>query len=219
MRAFSPRLGLAITLAIGLFAIPAAHADTYQIFDLGSATRTDIVGITASGTAVLVYNVPVGAPLCAVSGICYEYETWTNGVMVNESPTAPDFVYDNGAPCTADAPFLTFSVNGTCNNGHEVYSAGPAAPSPYTNATFTGPNPVADLFYNGLPFVGDVNLNASGDFVYNAFHPAGGDGEMLEAIDLTTSQVPEPASIFLLGTGLLTALATMRRRLLQGNEA
>src|SRR5579875_2223304 len=107
MRAFSPRLGLAITLAIGLFAIPAAHADTYQIFDLGSATRTDIVGITASGTAVLVYNVPVGAPLCAVSGICYEYETWTNGVMVNESPTAPDFVYDNGAPCTADAPFLT----------------------------------------------------------------------------------------------------------------
>jgi hypothetical protein len=214
MKSSRIRLGFAAVLAvIGLFAAPAAaHADTYQIFDLGSGNQTGAVGITASGTAVLVYNVPVGAPLCAISGICQEYETWVNGVMVNYSPTAPNLVYDNGTACTVSAPFLTFSVPGTCNNGHEVYSAGPEAPMPYTFDTFTGPDPVADLFAAGPTFIGDVDLNASGDFLYNVSHPTGGAGEFEEAIDLTT-ETPEPASVFLVATGLFAVAGMLRRRL------
>lgn len=218
MKTLKHRLGItAITLAIGLFAIPAtAHADTYQIFDLGSAGTvglTSIVGITASGTAVLDYHVPVGAPLCAISGICQEYETWVNGVRVNYSPTAPAFVYDNGAPCTVNAPFLTSSVPGVCNNGHEVFSAGTSVSNPmYNLATFTGPDLATDLFSYAPPFISDVDLNASGDFVFNADHAGGGGGENLEAIDLTT-ETPEPSSIFLLSTGLFAFAGTLRRRL------
>lgn len=209
-------LGFAVILAaILLIAAPAvAHADTYQIFDLGSADRTGIVGITASGTAVLVYNVPVGAPLCETSHICQEYETWVNGVMLNYSPTAPNLVYDNGSPCTVSAPFLTSSVSGICNNGHEVFNAGTYVNNPmYNDATFTGPDPVADLFASGPISVEDVHLNSSGDFVYNISHPTGGAGENAEAIDLTTDQVPEPASIFLLSTGLFAFGGSLRRRL------
>jgi hypothetical protein len=207
-------LGFAAVLAvIGLFAVPAAaHADTYQIFDLGSGNNTDAIGITASGTAVLVYNVPVGAPLCAISHICQEYETWVNGVMVNYSATAPNLVYDNGSPCSVSAPFLNSPVPGTCNNGHEVYNAGSAAPVAYTDDTFTGPDPVADLFAIGPVSVEDVDLNSSGDFIYNISHPAGGNGEFAEAIDLTT-EAPEPASIVLLATGLFAVTGTLRRRL------
>lgn len=217
MKIFRFCLGIvAVATLIGLFTTPAkAHADTYQIFDLGSANRTGIVGITASGTVVLDFHIPVGADPCKSSNICNEYETWTNGVMVNQSYTAPNLVYDNGAPCTVSAPFLTSSVSGTCNNGNEVYTAVyPAATMPpYLNATFTGPDPVADFFAPGEISISDVNLNSSGDFAYNWDHPTGGGGENLEAIDLTTDQVPEPGSIFLLGTGLLAALGTMRRRL------
>lgn len=51
-------------------------------------------------------------------------------VMVSNSFTNPGLTYDNGTACTVSAPFLTSSVPGTCNNGHEVYNAGTAAMVP-----------------------------------------------------------------------------------------
>jgi hypothetical protein len=212
-----------VALAIGLFTAPAkAQADTYQFFDLGSTGHTiSILGITASGTVVLDFHIPVGADPCKSSNICNEYETWVNGVMVGNSFTNPGLTYDNGTACTVSAPFFTSSFPGlgTCNNGHEVYNAGTAAMAPYTDATFTGPDPLTDLLAFAPISVDEVNLNSSGDFAYVISHPAsGGIGEIVEAIDLTTDQVPEPSSIFLLGTGLLAAVGNMRRCLSQYKE-
>jgi hypothetical protein len=77
---------------------------------------------------------------------------------------------------------------------------------------FTGPDPVTDFFGYGIVEIS--SLNSSGDFLY-AVGPFNNGGEIFEAIDRTTTPTPEPGSIFLLGTGALTALAGMRRRLLQ----
>ncbi len=214
MKALKLFLGIAaLTVSILSFTTPQkAHADTFQILDLGSAgtftNTTTIFGITASGTVVLADS--LGAS-CSASLHTVCYETWVNGVMVNVSTTAPNFVYDNGTPCTVDASFLAFSVPGTCNNGHEVYNAGAAAMTPYTDSTFTGPD-VTDLFASAPITVDQVHLNSSGDFAYVISHPAGGPGEIAEAIDLT-SDVPEPGSITFLGTGLFAAAGTVGRRL------
>lgn len=202
-----------VVMVIGLFATPVkAHADTYQFLDLGSDLTgfgaTSVYGITDSGTVVLVVHVHVGVPQCANSGICTEYETWVNGIMVNESPTAPNLVFDNGSPCTPTTSFATSTVYpGICNNGHEVYEATPVGqPGVFGPQNFDGPD-ITDTFSNVPPFIDEVDLNSSGDFAYDASLPAHTSGELFEAIDLSTA--PEPGSIVLLGTGLL-ALATLR---------
>jgi hypothetical protein len=199
-----------IAIAVVLFAAPQPiHADTYQIFDLGSGYRTDLIGITASGTVVTdIFG------LCNTTDIdCFQ--TWVNGVLVTESATPPSLVYDNGTPCIPNAPAAIIGAVATavCNNGHEVYAMDRFAPE-YPNRIFTGPDPVTDSFHGPAP-LDEIRLNSSGDFLYLEGNLGIGDGEVYEAIDLTTDQVPEPGSIFLLGTGALTALAAMRRRLLQ----
>jgi hypothetical protein len=214
MRTSKPWFSAAIiAIAAVLFAAPTpSHADTYQIFLLFtssiSPTAThDPVGITASG-AVVAFVDPTdcgGTP-----GPCYE--TFANGVLVSQSLTLPALAYDNGNSCAPDASFSASFGDSVCNNGHEVYGTNFYS-AVHPSEIFTGPDPVADFFASGV--LASADLNSSGDFVYLVNAVGLSNGEVLEAIDLTTDQVPEPASLFLLGTGLLAGLGTMRRRLLQ----
>ena len=96
-------------------------------------------------------------------------------------------------------------LHAVCNNGREVFSA--RATGQVFADLYGGPN-IVNLF----PGAGDgdfLYLNSEGDIVWNDPRTE----FWFEAFDLT-SQVPEPASLFLLGTGALAAVAAMRRRLL-----
>jgi hypothetical protein len=211
--------GAILAIASVVFTTPApAHADTYKRFDLGNfANQRFPIGITASSTVVFVDMGGIGGP-CSSNSFDDCFETWVDGTRITFSPTDPGFTYDNGTGCT---PFTipsvsTGSTRGVCNNGHEVYAykrgVGPM------QGFYDGPylNNVADRAGGGEVF--QVDLNASGDFVLvEGLNPSMDDasGEWYEYIDLSTDTVPEPASIFLLGTGALAALGSMRRRLSQ----
>lgn len=196
-------------IAVLLTASASALADTYQILRLQPASNSplafhSLVGITDSGVAVLWAD-PVdcnGTP-----GHCYE--TYLNGLLFSRSLTKPALAYDNGTACQVTLTDGT-PAYGACNNGREV--VGTPIGSTLTGI-FTGPDPVADLFSAGV--LGDVDLNSSGDFVYleDAGHES--NGAIYEAFDLTTRQTPEPASVYLFGTGLFAAAGMMRRRILQ----
>jgi hypothetical protein len=208
--------GAILAIASVVFTTPAtAHADTYKRFDLGNfANQRVLAGITASGTVVFFDN---SEGLCGFGNFgCFE--TWVDGAFEGYSATDPGFTYDNGTGCTPFTipPVSTGSTRGVCNNGHEVYAykrgVGPM------QGFYDGPylNNVADRAGGGEVFQAD--LNASGDFVLvDGLNPSMDDasGEWYEYIDLSTDTVPEPASIFLLGTGALAALGSMRRRLSQ----
>jgi hypothetical protein len=215
MRTSKPWFSAAIlAIAVVFFAAPTpSHADSYQIFLLFTASNSptaihDPVGITASGTVVAFVD-PTdcgGTP-----GPCYE--TFDHGVVVSQSLTLPALAYDNGnSGCAPDASFSASFSDSVCNNGREVYGTNFNS-AVHPSEIFTGPDPVADFFASGV--LASADLNSSGDFVYLVNALGSSNGEIFEAIDLTTDQVPEPGSIFLLGTGLLAGLGAMRRRSLQ----
>jgi len=205
-------LTVAIAVALVFLTAPtSARADSYQKILLFNASSSPFalhspVGITAFGT-VVVFVDPVdcnGTP-----GHCYE--TFNNGILVGKSLTVPGLAYDNGTGCAPNASFSGPFSASVCNNGREVYGT-PIDSTPYDAEIFTGPDPVVDLFASGE--LESVDLNSSGDFIYWINARGSSNGAIYEAIDLTTDQVPEPASIFLLSTGLLAAAGTLRRRFL-----
>jgi hypothetical protein len=211
----SPSFFSAAILAIAavLFTTSAtAHADTYERFDLGNfENERGLSGITDSGTVVFFDSDIVCSP--SIVGC---FETWVDGTRVGFSAIDPGLTYDNGTPCTPTIipPPTGFTTGGVCNNGYEVYAHKPNTLPPQNLTFYDGPDLATDKFGGGLIFQAD--LNASGDFVFvNGKTISDASGEWYEFIDLTTAATPEPESIFLLGTGALAALATMRKRLFQ----
>ena len=209
MRVFGRWFSVALlVVSVGYFTFPTpSYADSYQIVPLISGSvffsPYRVSGMTASGAVIVSMN--PGAGGCPPQISCFR--TLVDGQQVGQiSLTAP--AYDNGTPCAANlsngAPF----ISALCNNGYEVDQTGIDEPGGLPVQIFTGPDPVADFFADGTL----LDLNSSGDFVYEvAGVKVGQPFADYEAIDLT-SDVPEPASLFLFGTGLLGGLGAMRRR-------
>ena len=195
-------LSLAAILVQTSFLIPSpARADTYKVFTLDSDEDRFVYGIDPSGDVVL--SVDSSGGQCLDVADCFR--TYIGGVYAFSTNAPPSaFTIDDGTPCSPTLPAGLTLLHAVCNNGREVFAAraaGQVYPDLYTD-------PLTDVF----PGQGTgvfLYLNSEGDILWNDPRSE----FWFEAFDLT-SQTPEPASLFLLGTGALAALEAIRRRVL-----
>jgi hypothetical protein len=193
---------LAAILVQSCFMIASpALADTYKIFTLESDEGRFVYGMNASGDVVLSVDADNHGN-CGPVVNCYE--TFIGGVLAfSTNAPPPAFTIDGGTPCSPNAPPGLTVLHAVCNNGREVFSA--RATGQLFPDLYTGPN-IVDLFPGAG--AGDfLYLNSEGDILWNDPRTE----FWFEAFDLT-SQVPEPGSLFLLGTGALAGVSAMRRR-------
>ena len=207
-------LTFAVVIALLTTARPA-HADSYEVIDLGFGVSVthQLVGIEPSG-AIVFYST-VGP--CGIEITCWS--TWFDGKLVSYTSTNPNPVYDNGTEFCTPTTSLSVSIDeiadSACNNGYEVFGTNSKMTSPYEDEIFDGPDPVTDFIGYGV--IDELDLNSLGDFVYlidaQGILPGEAHGEYYEVIDLTTTETPEPQSLFLLGTGALFVFGIFGRRL------
>jgi hypothetical protein len=175
---------------------PKAHADTYNIVAIVSDQARFFQAMDDSGLVVINTSLAGG---CVTT--CYA--TYSYGVLVGTSTTLPPIVDDQGTACSPAVPAGGSVLYGVCNNGRDAFTgrltSGQVFPDVYTGTgTFLATGGAEPLY-----------MDSYGDIVFDdAFKE-----EFFEAIDTSTSRVPEPGSIALLGTGALAAIGSIRRRL------
>jgi hypothetical protein len=170
----------------------AAGADTYHIFDLGTAGFRTIYGIDTAGDVVIFDR----ASECDIhENPCYFH--FHLGTVISFGTVPPALNYDNGTPCTPALPPGTVISHGVCNGALDAYGEVSPQLGLFANGNFVTGGPVTFLVMNG-----------SGDIAWSD----GSDNS--EAYDLT-AHVPEPNTLMLLATGVLSALGMSRRRFTQ----
>ncbi|WP_433975851.1 PEP-CTERM sorting domain-containing protein [Tunturiibacter lichenicola] len=189
-----------LILLVSMFFIKAAHADTFQVYNLG-VDSNDAVGINDAGIALLIsgHFCSDGNPSC--------YQSFQNGNLVSQSDTFPSsFISDNGVSCNYIAPTgYTLVQYSVCNGSAQVVVVRNSFDSGDTEVRelAAGSNTAGDLVLRiGEP--AGVFVNPSGDVLFTD----GDFGFVYQAI----AQTPEPSTFFMMGTGILGMVRLMRRR-------
>jgi hypothetical protein len=196
-------LVMLVAFLLTLFALPQAHADTYELFQFTDHSgATPVLGIDVAGD--VLYGGSTG--LCGNTAVvCYSvFQPFGPGII--NTATLPLFNHDDGSSCSPN-PQATF---GSCNNSFEAYSISPPNPNA---AVYGGPDTDPQLLVGAI-VDGSLLINSFGDIAWT-------DGQIETnylAYDVTSHETPEPATLFLLLTGLIP-LAVIARTFVPAPKA
>jgi len=204
-------------------AIPAV-ADSYSMTTVGLPQGSSFYGMDNAGDYVLNItshsSSTCGGVAVSLGSSCFEtvYAGQSTPVF---STTPASLAFDDGSSFSISAPTGFQISSAICNNGHLLFSGEYDLDGTFLTGTWSGFDPITD--YLGDMYMGGGFINGNGDAVFTDSI----GNTLIYADDLTppsshqfesnrvsaTDPVPEPGTLLLVGTGALSLLTTVRRKL------
>lgn len=208
-------VGVILTASIFLFSVLAAFGDTFTVNVVANTQNESFVGIDAAGNFAVNVSNSLILPTSSCGGVlgastCFATYYVGQSVPVY-STVAPALNWDNGTACTAGV------LSGVCNNGHQLLGGFLGN----VKGVWTGEDPVNDFLMFGsfdggfINSLGDaVFINGSNDTLVSVVDtPSAAPFDFFDAKVPGPAPVPEPASVWLVGLGMMVSALTLRKRL------
>lgn len=208
-------LGFLLTASVFLFGVLSAFGDSYSVNVVAYTQSESFAGIDVAGDFVvnvtnsLMYS---GGPCGGVLKASSCFETYYAGQQNPVFSTAlPGLDWDNGVSCTKGTALLS----GVCNSGHRLLGGF----LDDVKGVWVGTNSLTEIVAGGsydggyMNSLGDaVFIDGSHDTLVSVVDTPSVQELSVHQLTVGPQPVPEPASLWLVGLGLMASAMLVRRR-------